>query len=135
MIKKLIYRTLAAGAVLLFLGACSVFAPSVSKEQIEQARGLSYTLETGYLLALQEGTVWARPANRCGLPKALPKPACSTAQGVLAAEARRLDARTALDHLTVVIADARSTPDAISVAMSAARNAMAAYQDISKGGA
>ena len=122
MMKSLI---LAAG---MMLAACAT--PQVSQAQLAQAKGVSYSLETTYTAALQIATTWANKSNRCAPTYPVPPPLCSTAQGIIDMEARRLVARSALTRLDAVIADAQSNPDMIATAILAAQQAVAAYNDI-----
>lgn len=121
--KKLV----ASLAVALLIGGCAQgLNGPVPADVIKQAQTIKYGLDTSYAASLRVATTWADKANRCTLPNALPPPLCSTAQGVLRAEAARLVARSALDRLEMVIATA-TTASAIDAALNAAKSAVAAY--------
>lgn len=120
-------------AALVLLAACSV--PQVSKDQLDKAKAAAYGLESSYVIVLRTATVWAEQP-RCK-PAGAPPPLCSTAIGVISMDKMRTQARSTLDRLNVVLADANSSPDAISVAISTAQQAMGLYQEITnqyKGG-
>lgn len=106
----------------------------VSQATLNQARGTSQALHAAYLMALDALLVWENPRNRCNLKNALPPPACSTAQGVLKAEAVRVDVRATLDRLDAVVADVSTTPTMLTAAISAVQNSMALFSQVTKGG-
>lgn len=115
---------------LMLVTACGALSP-VPKSVIDDARATSYGLENTYLLALQGATAWATQP-RCGRPNSAPPPLCSTAAGVIKLEGYRGQARTALNHLSSVI-DGAKDQNTVTLAISAAKAAVAAYNDISKG--
>ncbi len=124
-------RLLAAAAVALVAGCTSV--PQVPPDLVRQAETVAYTADGSYVASLRVATAWAKQP-RCGTPRALPPPGCSTAKGVIDAEARRIVARREIDRLKVLTSDVRATPDAISASIAATRAAVGAYEAIAGGG-
>ena len=118
-------KLLAFLAVGALLAACATKVPQTA---IDDAKAVSYGLESIYVASVQTATVWAKQP-RCG-PITAPPPLCSTALGVLNVEAKRLVAKDALVRLNAVIATVGADPSAISAAIAVAREAVAAYQAI-----
>lgn len=130
---KRILLTILAGAALAActpMGAITTAANTpVTAEQVASAKDVSYGLEASYDAALTVAIAWGRQPT-CGAPKAPPVPACKTLTGLRSIEGVRAQLRSAIDRLNTVIADTKATSSALSVAVAAAKQAYAAYQDI-----
>lgn len=132
-------KILASLAIVLMVSGCASLSTignvgtaattPVTAEQISSAKDVSYGLEASYTAALTVAVAWGRQPT-CGTPRAPQPPACKTLNGLHSIEAVRVQWRSAIDRLNAVIADTKTTSSVLSVAIAAARQAYAAYQDV-----
>lgn len=103
---------------LALLALLAVTACSATTNPVATAKDASYGLHAAYGTAVGAATAWASQP-RCTAPGAPPVPFCSTAAGVLNAEAARLVAVDALGKLDAAIVAGADATAALSTAQAA----------------